>query len=176
MNRNSLALLVVAAVVVIVIAGISLNSLFANQEQRINILQGHIADLENETASLENQVSDLQNALELTQKALEEARTPTLSNWNDWLYTELGAMNVPGTDTPTTPNRLYIQGKVWNTGNDTAYDCKLHVILYRDLGLYELYIDLGNIAPEAAVNVNENIVYTGELRNWDILPVFTKPS
>ena len=112
------------------------------------------------------------------QKALEEAREPKLSNWNGWLQTSLGVRDISNT-TDYTPRRLYIQGEVWNGGNGTAYDCKLQVKLYQNERLkYEVYIELGNIASDAIVQVDENIVYSGDqhLSSWDIQPVFSKPS
>ena len=185
MKRNLFIPPVIVAIVVVALVGMSVSASFSKQEETINSLQKQIVDLENQTTSLQNQVSDLQNALEIAQNVLEEERTPTLSNWNDWLHTELGVRNVPASPA-IGPNRLYIQGKVWNTGNDTAYDCKLHVMLYQDEGiyegktkegLYEVYMDLGNIATNATVNVDENIVYTGgRLLSWDIQPLFAKPS
>jgi hypothetical protein len=145
--------------------------------QNINI-QKQISDLQNQNSVLEEQLSDLQNALDV-------ARDPNLSNWNNWLKTSLGVKDInsypypyPAVNTPAVVTRLFVQGYVWNTGNGTAYDCKLNVRLYQNGTLrYDVYLELGDISSGSSVYIEENIVYTGDsLSDWEIFPVFSNPS
>lgn len=150
-------------------------------------LQKQTRDTQNQNSLLEEQVGTLSYQLDqktiqinTLQTALEVAETPELSNWNNWLRTKLGVRDINSSPYPypAVVKRLFIQGEVWNTGNDTAYGSKLNVKIYQNGILkYDVYIELGDVASGSHVYVEENIVYSGYLiSDWDIFPVFSNPS
>ncbi len=71
--------------------------------------------------------------------------------------------------------RLYIAGSVYNTGGSIAYNCKLHVIAYRENEIViDTFIILGTIDAGSSVTVSQNISYLGgSLTDWKIIPECT---
>ena len=71
---------------------------------------------------------------------------------------------------------LQITGEVWNLGHETAYYCKLHVILYEgDIIAKEEYVQLGDnvgmIAEQRYDRVDAKVYYEGaHVTGWEILP------
>lgn len=68
--------------------------------------------------------------------------------------------------------RLQITGYIFNIGNQTAKDCKLHVVLYQgNIIVQDTYIKLGNIAGETGISIDEEVFYDGEgLTDFIITP------
>ncbi len=72
---------------------------------------------------------------------------------------------------------LQITGEVWNLGHETAYYCKLHVILYEgDNMAKEEYVHLGDnvgmIAEQRYDRVDAKVYYEGaHVTDWEITPV-----
>ena len=72
---------------------------------------------------------------------------------------------------------LQITGEVWNLGHETAYYCKLHVILYEgDNIVKEEYVHLGDnvgmIAEQRYDRVDSKVYYEGaHVTDWEITPV-----
>ena len=72
---------------------------------------------------------------------------------------------------------LQIKGEVWNLGHETAYYCKLHVILYEgDNVAKESYVHLGDnvgmIAGQRYDRVDAKVYYEGaHVTDWEITPV-----
>jgi len=105
--------------------------------------------LENQVSNLQNQVSNLKKA-KLTKVQL------------------LGTDKRPWLQTPY----LQITGCVVNVGTDTAYNCKLHVILYQgEVTAEDTYINLGTISGEGWKGVDSKVYYEGEaLTAYSITP------
>ena len=111
--------------------------------------EGQIADLQNQISALQNKINRL-----------------TASR----LITRLGS-----TDQRPYPTTTYVHiiGSVWNVGTTPAYNCTLHVILYRGhtYVVEDTYIRLGTIKGEAFADVDTKIHYEGsELTSWSITP------
>ena len=72
---------------------------------------------------------------------------------------------------------LQITGEVWNMGHETAYYCKLHVILYEgDNIAKEEYVHIGDnigmIAEQRYDKVDAKVYYEGaHVTDWEIKPV-----
>ena len=99
-----------------------------------------------EYSSLENQIANLESQIE----SLKSAK---LINVN--LF---GTDNRPLFQTPY----LHVTGEVVNVGTYTAYNCKLHVILYQgEVVAEDTYINLGTINGEGWKTVDSNIYYEG---------------
>jgi hypothetical protein len=161
-------------------------ALDVNLQNQLSDLQKQAANLQSEVASLQNQTVQLQSDNLMLQSENADLKkqlslaTPASSNWYSWLETKLGAKDINSSPySKAYPElkvvtRFYIQGEVTNVGNGTAYDAKLHIKLYQAQVLtYEVYFTLGNLESGSTVNVDENIVYTGEaLSSWEILPEY----
>ena len=98
---------------------------------------------------------------ELTNK-IEELETPRLAT----------SLNVEDKEV-----YLQITGEVWNLGHETAYYCKLHVILYEGENMAkEEYVHLGDnvgmIAEQRYDKVDARVYYEGaHVTDWEITPV-----
>jgi regulator of replication initiation timing len=91
---------------------------------------------QSETVNLKNDVADLKNKIADLKKELNETKNPKI-------VTYLGTTDMR---TDLSNKRLYMSGKVWNTGIDIAYNCSLHVTLYRgDSIVNNSYIKLGDL-------------------------------
>lgn len=144
-------------IALIVVSALFVISLFANlylYTRQYGItpdsgLENQIADLQNQVSNLQNQVSNLKKA-KLTKVQL------------------LGTDKRPWFQTPY----LQITGCVVNVGTDTAYNCKLHVILYQgEVTAEDTYINLGTISGEGWKGVDSKVYYEGEaLTAYSITP------
>ena len=63
---------------------------------------------------------------------------------------------------------LLVSGEVWNVGNRTAYNCKIHVTLYQgSVTAKETDVYIGTIAGENKASVNQKVYYQGsQLTGW----------
>jgi hypothetical protein len=71
---------------------------------------------------------------------------------------------------------LHVYGYICNVGNNTAYNCKLHVVGYQSGGVvaFDTYIILGTIYGYSWTSVDGSITYSGSsLTNWAITPQWT---
>ena len=134
------------------------NSLITERES----LKQQIKDLVNERDPLKSQIVSLQNQITDLEDEVNRLKSPKL-------VTTLSVTDQrPWFQTPY----LQISGEVWNVGSDTAYGCRLHVILYQGSAIAEdTYISLGTINGESYRNVDSKIFYAGsELTDIDIIP------
>ena len=111
----------------------------------------------------EGQIADLQNQISALQNKIDRLTASRL-------ITRLGS-----TDQRPYPTTTYVHiiGSVWNVGTTPAYNCTLHVILYRGhtYVVEDTYIRLGTIKGEAFADVDTKIHYEGsELTSWSITP------
>jgi regulator of replication initiation timing len=120
-------------------------------------LQTEMANLKNGTSGLQVELTDLQSKI-------NEMKTPKL-------VTSLGATDYRPA---SLEYRLYIQGKVWNVGVETASNSSLHVTMYRgSLVVNDTYIMLGDLTGASWKDLDTNIHYSGSaLTNWTIIPEF----
>ena len=111
--------------------------------------------LEAERDELNQQIDELTNKI-------EELETPRLAT----------SLNVEDKEV-----YLQITGEVWNLGHETAYYCKLHVILYEGENIAkEEYVHLGDnvgmIAEQRYDKVDARVYYEGaHVTDWEITPV-----
>ena len=119
--------------------------------------------LENQIATLEAQVSDLQNEIANLESQIENLKSAKLIKVN-----LVGTDNRPLFQTPY----LRVTGEVVNVGTYTAYNCKLHVILYQgEVVAEDTYINLGTISGEGWTSVDSKVYYEGEsLTAYSITP------
>ena len=111
--------------------------------------------LEAERDELNQQIDELTNKI-------EELETPRLAT----------SLNVEDKEV-----YLQITGEVWNLGHETAYYCKLHVILYEGENIAkEEYVHLGDnvgmVAEQRYDKVDARVYYEGaHVTDWEITPV-----
>ena len=107
-----------------------------------------------ERDEVKQQVNDLTNKI-------EEYKTPKLAT----------SLNVEDKEV-----YLQITGEVWNLGHETAYYCKLHVILYEGENIAKVeYVHLGDnvgmIAEQRYDKVDARVYYEGaHITDWEITP------
>lgn len=139
-TRLKIALVVVS---ILFVVSLIANLYFYNKQYGITPDSG----LENQIADLQNQVSNLQDEID----ALKSAN--------------LVKVNLVGTDNRPLFQTPYcrIKGCVVNVGTDTAYNCKLHIILYQgEVVAEDTYINLGTISGEGWRLVDSKVYYEGE--------------
>jgi hypothetical protein len=136
------------------------------QEQNVDLqtenanLTSHMEALETENANLKAKVADLE---------------PYQPN-GSILVTRLGTTDVPNNNDAhgTFQPRLFIEGNVFNLGDITANNARLHVTLYLNGQIIDdAYIELGNIEPLSFASVRQDIHYEAngqKLTNWTIIP------
>lgn len=75
------------------------------------------------------------------------------------IFVNLGVQDTrPWQQTPY----LYFTGEVCNVGNDTALNCRIHIIAYQGSTVaLDSYIILGVINGESWVNIDEKLYYSG---------------
>ena len=139
-------------------------------ENEVANLESEKSGLLNEVANLESEKSGLLN--EVTN--LEKARYLLLSEIENLKSEKLIMVNLDGTDNRPllgTPY-LHVTGEVVNVGTYTAYNCKLHVVLYQgEVVAEDTYINLGTINGEGWKTVDSQIYYEGEeLTAYSVTP------
>lgn len=97
------------------------------------------------------------------------------------LTNEIEELNAPrlATSLEAEDKEAYLQitGEVWNMGHETAYYCKLYVILYEgDNIAKEDYVHIGDnigmIAEQRYDRVDAKVYYEGaHITDWEITPV-----
>ena len=81
------------------------------------------------------------------------------------IFVNLGVQDTrPWQQTPY----LYFTGEACNVGNNTALNCRIHIIAYQDSAVaLDTYIILGEIDGESWVNIDEKLYYSGAaITNW----------
>lgn len=140
---------------------IQLNSL--NLEN--GIIQKQVNDLKTATAELQSEKETLNNQFQTQNKAFSPK-----------LVTQLGAKDIRKSPYPNHPwsgiIRFYIAGEVWNVGQVSAFNSKLHVVLYQGTTVAnDTYVQLGTIKPGSFLQVKADIFYEGDaLTSWNIIP------
>lgn len=140
---------------------IQLNSLNLENES----IQKQINDLKTNTANLQSEKETLKNQLQTQNKA-----------YSPEFVTQLGTKDIRKSPYPNNPwsgiIRFYIAGEVWNVGQVSAFNSKLHVILYQGATVAnDTYVPLGTIKPGSFVQVKADIFYEGDaLTSWNIIP------
>ncbi len=152
-----------------------------NEKENVNnqmaLLESQETHLKNQIANLQNQVSWLQNENDNFQRENANLKSQLYYPREPQLVTRLGVSDVlynPRYTGNSLIPRLYIQGEVWNAGDKTAYNCRLHVTIYQNnVAINDTTIELGTIEPWSFVSVSRNIYYEGtRLTNWTITPEF----
>jgi hypothetical protein len=137
-------------------------------------LQDENLALEKQAANQTNQIIYLQN-----ENANLNAKVADLLPYQpnrSVLVTRLGTTDVLNSSNAHAPyrQRLYVQGSVYNLGDQTAYNARLHVMLYiGDQIIADTFIELGNIEPLNWASVSRDIYYDAvgqRLTNWIIIP------
>jgi archaellum component FlaC len=142
---------------------------------QIASLQAKISDLQNQMSQKETQITGLQNQISEKDKTIAEMNTE-ISNLKIQitnLQSQIDTLKAPkliGVDLRVEDVRpwlqtpyLHVYGYVCNVGKNTAYDSKIHVVLYQSGGVIakETDIILGAIPGESYVHVDVNVYYTG---------------
>lgn len=90
-------------------------------------------------------------------------------------YNTLNAPKLSSLSVSMSDNRpllqtpyLHVTGEVWNVGNSTAYNSKIHVTLYQGAVVaQDTDISLGSILAENKVSVDQQVFYSGSaLTSW----------
>jgi len=178
-----------------------LQTTIAERDQLQTWLSGNITNYESQITNLQNQITSLQFQIGSLNSTYQDYMAThgytndeywdlyanyTQENWWHHYYENLTlALKAPklsvlsvysGDVRPWlgTPY-LHVYGEVWNVGSDTAYNCRLHVILYQGSVVAEdTYVNLGTISGENKKSVDANIYYNGDaLTSWSITPEWT---
>ena len=138
-------------------------------------LNDQMGTLQTEKSSLEIQVNSLQN-----QKTQLQNDKTNLQNQINSLNSEISSLeasklirvNLEETDVRPwlgTPY-LHLRSVVVNVGSNTAYNCKLHVVLYQGATIAkDTYVLLGSILGEEGVISTNDVQYVGSaLTGWTV--------
>ncbi len=159
----------------------NLQKQLANLTGKADYLQNQNVYLKDQNVALETQLTLLANQTFSLQtentnlKATVANLLPYQPN-RSVLVTRVGTTDVLNSSNAHSPfrPRLYIQGEVFNLGDRTAYNARLHVTLYIDDQIVQdTYIELGNIEPLNYASVSRDIFYEANgqrLTNWTIKP------
>ena len=116
--------------------------------------------------NLQNQISSLNAQVTSLQSQIADLQAPSLVRIN------LGESdNRPFLRTPY----LHIQSAITNVGTNTAYNCKLHVVLYQGATITkDTFVLLGTISGRAGISSTNDVQYSGSaLTGWTITPQWT---
>ena len=129
-----------------------LESQVADLQSQVDSLTTDKNSLTSERDNLQNQVNSLTSDKNNLQNEVDSLRAPDL-------VTRLGMGDErPWFQTPY----FHVSGEVWNVGTNTAYNCKLHVVLYQGFVVAEdTYINLGTISGRTYTSVDSKIYYEG---------------
>lgn len=139
-------------------------------------MQNQISGLNTDKTNLTNHVNTLtsqKNTLNATYQNYVSTHSYTNAQYNT-LNSNYNALNAPklsslslsfsDNDPLFGDNYLRVYGQVWNVGNKTAYNSKIHVILYRSAVIVdETDVLLGAIIGENKINIDQQITYSGGL-------------
>jgi len=122
--------------------------------------QSKVTNLQSDIDQLENVVEQQENEIDQLQDEIDGLKAPKL-------MTRLGANDVRPL---FSASYMEISGTVWNVGTNTAYDCRIHIVLYQGSTVAKAtYIDLGSIDGETWKDVTEKIYYEGSaITNWEM--------
>jgi uncharacterized membrane-anchored protein YhcB (DUF1043 family) len=84
---------------------------------------------------------------------------------------KLNLLNLQSSDEwSLVASYLHYYGEVWNVGNETAYDCRLHVTAYQGtVKAIDTWIGLGTIPGENKKSLNVTLDYEGTvLTTWNV--------
>ena len=164
---------VFVACVVILIVSLGFNVyLYDSLNNGTNELQSQVAELTNQNTVLQEQICSLQNITSALQD--ENVDLKELLANPPYLSTSLEVENIYTEELPWPYYRLYIEGKVYNTGSGTAYNCRLNVTIYRyNQVVVNTLISLGTIESASSTEISTKINYQGDsLTNWTIIPEY----
>jgi hypothetical protein len=130
----------------------SLQSTYNNYQSTHSHTDSEYDSLSSQNTNLQNQIASLE--------------APNLIRIN------LGESdNRPWLGTPY----LHIQSAITNVGTNTAFNCKLHVVLYQGATIAkDTYVLLGTISGRAGISTTNDVQYSGSaLTGWTITPQWT---
>ena len=189
----STVLIVVAVFLASVLVGIVTyyNSALESKDSKIASMSTQIANLTSQVSRLENESMNL------------TSQVTNLTSAN--LVTALGIAEVGNTSSITRSyNRLYIEGKVTNNGQGSAFNAGLHVQAYASDGTIKINMTVpltygefaanaeiysyicsfdpyctsspkyGNLASGQSADVNLDVYHEGTVTNWTVTPVWTR--
>ena len=139
------------------------NQTISNFNAQILDLQTQIENMQKENDNLKSQISHLQNqpSPEIRVANLVTALGATFT----WSYSATASYGML--------HYLYVQGTVTNTGNGTAYNCDLKVIMTTSTGeSFTEYYRFNALAPGEVENVDTHF-YHDNLQSWTITPECT---
>ena len=159
-----------------------------------NSLQNQISQLQTDKTNLQNQIISLIaqiTNLQSTYNSYVSTHSHTdseyaslvtqIANLQNQINT-LKAPNLIKINLEETDNRPWLQTPylrvrcvVVNLGNNTAYNCKLHVILYQGSVIAkDTYIILGSIDGKNWITGTYDVQYSGSaLTRWSVMPEWT---
>ena len=118
----------------------SLSGVGSDKDTIISDLQNQINQKNSQISSLNSQIDSLKSAKVVSVNLKAEDSRPFLQ----------------------TP-RVHVYGYVVNVGTNTAFNKKIHVVLYQSGGVVaeDTYINLGSVGGEQAISVDTNVFYEG---------------
>ena len=128
-------------------------------------LQAQVNTLQTDKTNLQNQINTLQTDKTNLQNQINTLKAP-----------QLVKIHLEETDNriwvSIEPPYFHLRSIVVNLGSNTAYDCKLHVVLYHGAVITkETDILLGSISGKNWKSIDERIYYTGSaLTDCTVMP------
>jgi hypothetical protein len=157
-----------ATVSIILVVSLAANGyLYFSANNRLSendSLKKQIVEFQSEVTFLQNQTTNLQRQLDNYQNRFPNLVTALGATFT-WSYSATASYGML--------HYLYVQGTVTNTGNGTAYNCDLKVIMTTSHGVsYTEYYRFNALAPGEVENVDTHF-YHDNLLNWTITPECT---
>jgi TolA-binding protein len=169
----------------------SLQSQTDNLQSQTQNLQNQITDLQNQSSrdsntidALNSQVANLIQENDNLQKEnynlttlVQILQNKTSSDvYEPYLVTALGATYTSGYSLESGQAVfryfLYLQGWVTNTGNGTAYNCALKLIVNTTHGTFTDYYRFNTLAPGENTYIDTHLYYN-DVVSWQIFPECT---
>ncbi len=158
----------------------SLESQRANLQGQLSSLQNNssiISDLNRQIISLQTENKNLQQENDNLRSTIQNLQNQSSAGTGTpYLVTALGATftwSYSSTARYGMLHYLYVQGTVMNTGNGTAYNCALKVVMTTTSGQsFTDYYRFNSLAPGEVENVDTHFYYEN-LQSWTITPQCT---
>ncbi len=193
-GKSQLVLMVAGAlIVVLLISNVWVYMTLQTQTSELQTVQDQLQSVQDDLHSVQGQLSSL-NATYLSLNATYTAYVATHSH-TDAEYAalederdaykapKLNLLNLQSSDEwSLDAPYLRLYGEVWNVGNETAYDSRLHVTAYQGPikvvdSWFGKNIGLGTMSGENKKTINAEISYEGvPLTAWNVTVHWTDES
>ena len=163
-GKSRTGLIVVGVLIVALV--VSNVWVYMTLQSQVDGLQGQLSSLNAEYESLNTTYHDYVN----THSHSDAEYTALEAERDAYKAPKLNLLNLQSSDEwSLEAPYLHYYGEVWNVGNETAYDCRIHVTAYQGtVKAIDTWIGLGTIPGENKKSLDETLDYEGEpLTFWN---------